>query len=332
MPVKTGILSFAHMHAAGYGAALKALPESDFVGITDPNAARGQEWAERYEVQFFAEPEALLEQVDAVVVCTENVLHRPAVELAAAAGKHVLCEKPLATTRADGEAMVAACRAAGVQLMTAFPCRYAPAFAQAAQRVAAGELGAILALAGTNRGRNPGGWFVDPALSGGGTVMDHTVHVADLIRVLTGAEFESVYCELDTVFTPDLPVEDCGILSMKVSSGAIATLDCSWSRPQSWPTWGDVTLTAIGAGGNLFLDLFSERVDYYRNDPPGYQYAGYGYNMDEGMIADFVRCVASGEPVPISGVDGLRALEVTLAAYESARSGAPVAVEHSALS
>jgi predicted dehydrogenase len=331
MAVKTGIISFAHMHAAGYAPHFKTRPESELVGIADADPARGKAMAEQFEVKYFDSTEALLAEVEAVAVCTENALHRPAVELTAKAGVHVLCEKPLAASREDAVAMVAACSAAGVQLMTAFPCRFSPAFAAALGRVEGGELGRILALCGTNRGRNPGGWFVDPALSGGGTVMDHTVHVADLIRTLTGEEIEEVFCEYDTVFTPGLPVEDCGILSMKLTGGAIATLDCSWSRPPSYPTWGDVTLSVIAEGGNLFLDLFSERVDYYRTDPDSYTWAGYGFNIDGGMVADFLHRVQSGEPMWVSGVDGLRALEVVLAAYESARTRQPVKVERSSV-
>ena len=327
MALRTGIISFAHMHAAGYAPHFKT--GSELVGITDADPERGRRMADQYSVRFFDSAEDLLAEVQAVAVCTENALHRPAVERAAAAGVHVLCEKPLAPNREDALAMIAACREAGVQLMTAFPCRYAPAFAEALARVQSGELGRVLALAGTNRGRNPGGWFVDPALSGGGTVMDHTVHVADLIRVLTGEEFETVYCEMDTVFNPELPVEDCGLLSMTLTGGAIATLDCSWSRPPSFPTWGDVTLAVTAEGGNLYLDLFSERVDFYRCAPRDYVYAGYGFNLDGGMVTDFLRCVESGEPVWVSGEDGLRAAEVAVAAYESARSAAPVSVERS---
>lgn len=317
------------MHAGGYAPHFKS--GSELVGITDADPERGRRMAEQYECRFFEAAEDLLAEVQAVAVCTENTLHRPAVELAAQAGVHVLCEKPLAPNREDALAMIAACRAGKVQLMTAFPCRYAPAFAEALARVQAGDLGRVLGMAGTNRGRNPGGWFVDPALSGGGTVMDHTVHVADLMRVLTGEEFETVYCEMDTVFTPDLPVEDCGLVSMTLTGGAIATLDCSWSRPPSFPTWGDVTLTVIAEQGNIFLDLFSERVDFYRCDPRSYVYAGYGFNLDGGMVADFLRCVESGEPVWVSGEDGLRAAEIAMAAYESARTAQPVKVERAAV-
>jgi predicted dehydrogenase len=137
----------------------------------------------------------LLADVDAVVVCSETCVTGRLWKRAARAGKHVLCEKPLATTPDDARAMVAACDKAGVQLMTAFPCRFSPAFEQLAEAVRRGDIGNVLAVRGTNRGRCPGGWFTDPALSGGGAVMDHTVHVTDLLRALLRSEPAEVFCE-----------------------------------------------------------------------------------------------------------------------------------------
>lgn len=327
MPIKIGLLSAAHLHADFYAPALQALPSAELVGLYDQETARGESFAQRYGIEFFPERAALLERVQAVVVTTENAGHREAAVAAAEAGVHVLCEKPIATTRSDAEAMIAACRQAGVQLMISFPCRYAPAFVEARKLVQSGEMGKVLAMSGTNRGRNPGGWFTDPDLAGGGTVMDHTVHVVDLMRVLTAEEVVEVFCEKDTVFTPDLAVEDCGLVSLQFSGGAFGTLDCSWSRPPHYPVWGDVTLNVIAEGGNLFLDLFSEHVDVYRNADASYSWLDYGHDVNQALLGDFLRCVEQGQPVPISGEDGLRALEVALAAYEAAREGRPVEIE-----
>ena len=324
MAVKIGFLSAAHLHADAYAPALQSLPAAELVGIYDDNADRGRDFAERHDVRFFAQREGLLEKVEAVVVTTENAGHHDATLAAAAAGVHVLCEKPIATTRGDAQEMIAACTQAQVQLMISFPCRYSPAFLEARKLVESGELGKILAMTGTNRGRNPGGWFTDPALAGGGTVMDHTVHVVDAMRALTGDEVVEVFCEKDTVFSPDLAVEDCGLVSVRFAQGAFATLDCSWSRPPNYPTWGDVTLNVIAEGGNLFLDLFSEHVDAYNSAEASYAWLDYGYDVNRALLSDFLACVAEGRPVPITGEDGLRALEVALAAYVSAEQGRDV--------
>ena len=106
--MKIGLMSFAHMHADGYLPLLLSAPGVQVMGAADDDAARGRERAAHHGVRYFETYAALLaERPEAVVVCSENARHRAHVELAAAAGAHVLCEKPLAPTRVDAEAMVA---------------------------------------------------------------------------------------------------------------------------------------------------------------------------------------------------------------------------------
>ncbi len=130
--------------------------------------------------------ELLAQGVDAVVVTSENARHRALVEQAAAAGAHVLCEKPLATTWEDGLAMRAAADAAGVLLMVAFPVRFAGTFARLSATKRAGRLGEVLSVRGANNGMLPltRSWFTEPELSGGGAIVDHVVHIADLLDAL----------------------------------------------------------------------------------------------------------------------------------------------------
>jgi len=320
MAVKIGIISFAHMHAYSYAECLKALPEVGFVGIADDLPERAEEVAAKFGVKVLPEDD-LLSEVQGVIVTTENVLHREKVTRAAAAGVHVLCEKPLAPNLEDCQHMIDACQAAGVQLMQAFPCRYGPAFKQALEMMRAGEVGNVIAIKATNRGRNPGGWFVQPEFSGGGAVMDHTVHIVDLVRAFTGDEFATIYCERDRFFRSDIHCEDAGLLTMTLRGGAFVTLDCSWSRPPHFPVWGDATMYVVGSKANVDINLFIERLDVYRNEDRSYVWEPYAYSPDMGLIEDFVRCVATGEPVPITGEDGMKAVEVVIAAYESARTG-----------
>jgi predicted dehydrogenase len=326
--VKVGIISFAHMHAYAYAQALMGRTDATLVGIADPDAARGQEMAARFETAYFPATEALLGAgLDAVIVTAENVHHRPLVEQAAAAGvRAVLCEKPLATTEADARAMIAACAARGVRLATAFPCRHAPAFQRLRAQVQAGAVGEVLAVRGTNRGSMPGGWFVDRALSGGGAVMDHTVHVADLNRVLLGREAVDVSAEIGSGFYHQ-DWDDTGFLTIGYGGGVFATLDTSWSRPKTYPTWGDVTLQVVGTGGVLDLDLFAQSLAHYDDASGRLSWPGWGSNPDAGLVADFLRLARGGDaPDLATGEDGLRALQVALAAYRSAETGQPVAV------
>jgi len=194
------------------------------------------------------------------------------------------------------------------------------------EQVKSGAVGKVLAIRGTNRGSNPGGWFIDPALSGGGAVIDHTVHVADLNRVLLGTEATEVYAEIGNGFNHQ-DWDDTGFLNISYGDGVFATLDTSWSRPKTYPTWGDVTLQVVGTKGVLDLDMFAQSVSEYNDTKGSVAWPFWGSNIDAGLIADFVKLTA-GEDVPriATGVDGLRALEVALAAYRSAKAGEPVAV------
>ncbi len=317
------------MHAASYASALAASPDATLVGIADPDPARGRAMAARYGGAYFDSEAALLGQkLDGVIVTSENIHHRPLVEQAVAAGvKAILCEKPLATTLEDARAMVTLCMSSGVRLATAFPCRYAPAFQRLRERVQAGAIGEILAIRGTNRGSMPGGWFTDRALSGGGAVIDHTVHVADLNRVLLGREATAVQAEIGSGFYHQ-EWDDTGFLTIKYDGGVFATLDTSWSRPKTYPTWGDVTMQVIGTGGVLNMDMFAQNLVHYDDNAGRIGWAHWSSGMDAGLVADFLR-LAAGEDAPAlaTGEDGLRALSVALAAYRSAETGQPAAVE-----
>ncbi|GAB4459412.1 MAG: Gfo/Idh/MocA family oxidoreductase [Armatimonadaceae bacterium] len=325
--IKFGILSAAHLHADSYVAQLRHLNGVRLVGIWDDNPDRREQKAAEYACAAMPDVDALLEQVDAVIVCAENVFHRPLTEQAAQAGKHVLCEKPLATTPEDARAMVETCARAGVQLMTAFPCRFSPAFVQLKAMVENGEIGEVLAVRGTNRGRCPGGWFIQKHLSGGGAVMDHTVHVTDLLRALLKTECKTVFCEADNRLLHG-DFDDTGFLQMTFDNEVFATLDASWSRPKSFPTWGDVTLCVVGTAGSVELDMFAQESVLYSDQTGSVSYQGWGSNIDDGLVRAFLHAVRSGEEVPITGVDGLRAVEVVAAAYESVSTHQPAPVRH----
>jgi predicted dehydrogenase len=323
--VKIGMMSFAHMHAEGYARCVNELPNAELVGVADDNHARGESMAAQFNTRFFADYDSLLNAgVDAVVVGSENIKHRKLVERAAAAGKHVLCEKPLATTMEDGRAIIAACRENGVKLQTALPVRYAPPMAGLKEIVDSGRLGTILSISGTNRGQNPGGWFTDKSPSGGGAVMDHTVHVVDLMRWLTGAEIVEVYAEIDNLVSHK-DYDDTATLTFTFDNGIFGTLDPSWSRPKSFPYWGDVTMEVVATDGVVGVDTFGRQVlNLYSDKEMRHSWQHWGGDMDLALMRGFINAIANDTSVEITGEDGLAALEVALAAYESAKRKEPV--------
>ncbi len=316
--VKVAMLSFAHLHAIGYATILKALPGVEITVIADDNAERGQQFAQMFETQWVPSiDEALAMDIDCVVICSENVNHKPMTLAAAKAGKHVLCEKPLATTVEDAQEMIAACEEAGVKLMTAFPVRFNSSIVALKDAVHSEHFGATLTVMGRNPGTNPGGWFVDPALSGGGAVIDHTVHVVDVLRFIYGAEVTEVYAQSGNKLAGGVS-DDTGLLMFKLSNGVPVSLDTSWSRPSNWPIWGGVTLDVIGEFGVLFANAYNNNYDLAETTTPSYTWQAVEHTGDPEMVTAFIDAVRNGTDVPVTGVDGLRALEVALAAMKSA--------------
>ena len=333
MSVRVGLVSFAHVHAPAYAGVLRDLAAADFVGIADEDAGRGTEAAEQFGVRFFDRAATLFEEIEAVVVCSENKNHSRDVIPALTSGVHVLCEKPISTTVEDARAMIQASENSGSQLRTAFPVRYLPSVARARELVRGGALGRVLAVNGTNHGQNPGGWFLDPELAGGGAVMDHTVHLADLLHWMLDVEVKSVYAEVDSFFGAQ-GTDDAAILTLELqggsyADGAFATIDPSWSRGDGYPTWGDVTLRISGTSGVLDVDPFAQPLRMFDHETGAPSWSYMGEDMDALMLADFLRGVAEGVPAGASGLDGLRTLEVVLAAYRSAEDHEPKRVEQS---
>ena len=327
-PIRLGFFSFAHMHATSYARSAQSMPGVEIAGIYDDHPAKGEEWAEKLQTRFFASADELLaENLDGAIICAENVNHRLLVEACAGRVKAILCEKPIATTIADAQAMIDICAKTGTKLQIAFPVRYSPAIRRLKDQLDGGSLGEIYSAKCTNHGSMPGGWFIDQKLAGGGAVIDHTVHVIDVLRWLWGAEVTEVYAEIgDSLLHPDLGIDDAGLLSFQLSNGVYGTLDTSWSRPKSYPTWGDVKIEVLGANGLIRTDAFAQHIAVSSDAAGKTQWAGWGSNADAGLVADFVGMIREGREPSITGYDGLKALEVALAAYESARVGKPIAI------
>ncbi len=328
--IRIGVLSAEHVHAAAYLEILASMPGVALVGLWDDDAERARAAAASVGIPAIPSAEALLEGVDGVVVTSANSRHRRLTELAAAARVHVLCEKPLATSVEDAEAMVEACSRAGVRLMTAFPMRWSPSCRALASMIRDGSVGDPLFLEGANNGKMPNDlapWFVDPELSGGGAVTDHVVHLADLYRWMLGTEVVEVYAVANRILQERFPdVETGGLVSLRFATGALATIDCSWSRPRSYPTWGGMSVDVIGTGGAIHVDAFRQRLALYGAPDAGVSWLSWGVDADRGMLEEFAAVVRENREPAVSGVDGLRAVEIVQAAYRSIRAGAPVAV------
>lgn len=322
--VRIGVAGLAHIHVAGYLQMLSEHPGAVLAGLWDEDIARARGLAERFHIPAYERLEGLLGQgLDLMVVCSENTRHLTLVLQAARAGVHVLCEKPLGTDLDEMKAMIDACRAGGAGLMTAFPNRYVQDIARARALVRGGALGELRAVKATNKGKMPGGFFIDPALSGGGSLMDHVVHVADLMNWFLG-DIPQWVCALGgTVLHPELTVDDVSMVHFGYPCGVTVTLDSSWSRSEKFPSDRNLTLDLTGTQGNLAVDIVTDHSRVLSDLADREVYVDFGENKVRRMLYDAVDRVGKGEEFAVTGEDGLRAAAVALAAIASFRSGRP---------
>lgn len=302
------------------------LPMVELVAVADTIPEQAEEaWrALPEEVAILESVDDLLarDDVDAVVICSTNAYHREHAEAALRAGKHVLLEKPLATNLADASALLELAAAKGLSLTPTYPCRFDPRAVDAKRRIEAGQIGRILAMHATNHlKKTPEGWFVDPLLSGGGTIMDHIVHGIDLMRWFGGREVVEIYAEAATLARPGLGVEDVAMLVLAFDGGAIGSCDPSWNRPLKSVNWGDVSVRILGTKGALEFDLtgqyFTRTLD--AGEEGGVVQVQFGDNMNELLMKEFAEAVLAGRKPSVTDVDGWQGVACIEAAYKSAR-------------
>lgn len=321
------LLGCGHLpHARSYAGALMRGRGSRVTGVYDPSVELARPLAEEHGVRFDIDPERLLDRLHptAVVVCSATDRHRELVELAASRGLHVLCEKPLATTVADAEAMVATCQRYGVQLHTAFVSRFYPSLRHARDVVARGELGRVRGLVGGNRGRPPlhphyPSWITEPGPAGGGALIDHSVHVLDAMRFVTGLDAREVLAETGNLFT-ETEVEDSALVSVVFDGDVPASIDPSWSVTPESPWDYDFYLRVLGTEGSLSIATGRESLAVSgQHDGRTHQHVPFEPDIDQAMVAAFVHSIREGRVLDpcATGEDGLRAVEVACAAYAS---------------
>jgi predicted dehydrogenase len=331
------LLGCEHLpHARSYARALQHSEIGRLVGVYDASAELGGPFAEEVGVPFTTDAAALLDRLHpaAAVICSATDRHRELVELAAARGVHVLCEKPIATTVSDAEAMVAACHDNGVQLHTAFVSRFYPALIQVRDLIAAGEIGQVRGMVGGNRGRPPlppryPPWITDAEAAGGGALIDHSVHVLDAMRFVAGLEAREVLAETGTLFV-DIDVEDSALVSVVFDGGVPGSIDPSWSVPPESPWSYDFYLRVLGTDGSLAIATGRESLQVSgRYGERTHALEPFEPDIDLAMVKAFVHSVAAGRVLDpcATGEDGLRAVEVACAAYASVEAEQFVATE-----
>ncbi|MES2460176.1 MAG: Gfo/Idh/MocA family oxidoreductase [Armatimonadota bacterium] len=263
------------------------------------------------------------DEVDAVEICTPHHLHAEAVIAAAQAGKHILCQKPLARTLEECDAMIAAAEAAGVILFYGETNRTLPAAVQAKLVIAEGRIGTPVGIQARAAYWQGGEymttqWRYDPAITGGGQLLDGGIHAVDLMLHI-GGPIAAVSCNT-TRFRPELGGEDTAVVNVRFSEGPLGSLFTSqaagvWLPEASFIAFGtEGAITLGGTGGALVL---------HRSDLPDRRQVLLEKNGDAFavMIGRYLDTLFGDIENPSPASAGRENLSVVLAAYEAARQG-----------
>ena len=240
--------------------------DAELTALCDPSEAARSKASEVTGVAAtFADAETMLDHadIDAVIIATPNVFHAPLARAACAAGKHVLCEKPLAMNVAEAESMLQAAEDAGVRHMTAFTYRFVPGFRYAAKLVADGAIGEPRVLHGRRIYGDEVGthlrWRQHKSLAGSGVLGDFLSHRIDLAQTLAGA-MTSVCCDL-RIFEPErggepADVEDWVSMLAHFETGASGMLEASRvGTGHAKGSTGPETMELLGTAGGVVYDL-----------------------------------------------------------------------------
>jgi len=321
----TGFMGSAH--ADGW-----AQTGAKIVGFVAETVQEAEPLAAQYGAAVYKNLSALHQDVDVLDICTPTHLHYEQVLLAAEAGKHIICEKPLALTVEQGQAMLAACRRAGVRMLVAHVVRFFPEYAQAKAIAANGDVGRIGVVRltrGSYRPKKPvGNWFLDESRSGG-IILDLMIHDFDYARWVAG-EVERVYAKKLSTAPPEAGV-DYALAILKHRSGALSHVAGAWAYPP--PTFR-TGLEISGDGGviqfesdatapiqNLIRKLDANAPDVALPSSPTLE------SPYTTQIKEFYAALVEDHPARVSAEDGLAAVQIALAARQSAQTGQAVKLE-----
>lgn len=290
------------------------------IAVTDIDPAAAKAAATEFGLTTYPDAATMFREagLDAVSVCTPPAGHIDAAVLALRAGVPVLCEKPMARTVAECDAMIMAAEQSGTLLTVGHCHRFQPQIEAMKSLIEAGRIGTVLTF--RNRFSGPldnveSRWFSQPDIAGGGVLMDTSVHSIDIFRYLVG-EIDHVVAVTATTATdrgPALQVEDSAVLAVRSVEGVLGVIEASWRTAP-----GEASVSVSGTGGRLDLDYATSVLSLVGPDgsvmevevPPGNRFVL--------QARSFLDCIANGTQHRVTAADGARAIALLAKAYASA--------------
>ena len=345
MSIKVGIIGCGKIARVRHIPEYVANPHAEVSGFYDINLARAEELAEKYGGKAFASYEELLAdpEIEAVSVCAANHAHAEITIAALKAGKHVLCEKPMAVTLEECEAMVAAAKESGKYLMIGQNQRLAKAHAKAKELIEQGAIGKVLTFRAIFGHGGPETWSIDPGSNvwffdktkaAMGAMADLGIHKTDMIQYVLGSKIVKTQAVLTTLDKRDatgglIGVDDNAICIYQMENGVIGTMTASWTYYAA----EDNTTVIYGTKGELRLyddpkysvqqiNADGTRIDYQID-----QIQTNDNQTASGIIDLFVERLVEQKEPEISGENVLHAMKAVFASIESSAKGCAVEVK-----
>ena len=329
-----GVGNIAPVHAA----AIRATPGCELVAAATRDPARGQAFTAQYGGAWHADYREVLARadVDAVTICTAHDLHAPLTQAAAAAGKHVWCEKPMATTVAECEAMLTACEQAGITLGVVFQSRFEPLTLKLKALIDSGRLGRLVWVSASTLWHRDDAyyasraWRTSPAQSGGGVLINQAIHALDLLVWLAGLP-AAVTAQARTL-AHAIEVEDAVQALLTYPDGKLGLVQATTAAYPGYPE----RLEFFGTNGSAVYHKGLGRLEWHLQEPreAGSEEAaissGAARPMDistaghTAQLQDFVAALRERRQPLLDGREGKRSLQLVEAIYQSARAGQPV--------
>jgi predicted dehydrogenase len=309
------------------------VPNGRLVAIADVALERARQTASELEIEnFYSSLEAMLEckGLDAVVIATPDKFHPAAVKLAAAAGKSILCEKPLALNLADAHESLQAVSKAKVYFQVGFMRRYDPAYAAAMQRIEAGEIGTPVVFKSIGRDKD------GPPISSyqlninGMLFYTNTIHDFDLARWLMQDEVSEVHAYATVAIRPEVAQFGdavASVVNLKFKQGAIGNIESHAQAAYGY----DVRTEIVGSKGSIMVGSLHQTPATFLTTHGSTQLLADHFLSTFAKaylaeIRDFVDCIVHGRPPRVTGDDGLKALILATAAENSHLQAKPIKV------
>ncbi|MFN7927358.1 MAG: Gfo/Idh/MocA family oxidoreductase [Blastocatellia bacterium] len=332
-PIGFGIVG-GGMIGKVHAEAINAIPGTNVAAVYGRNAVRVAELADKYQAQGYTDYEAFLAHpgLDIVNICSPSGLHLDHGEAAAAAGKHVLVEKPIEVNLARADALIAACEHAGVQLGVIFQSRFLPAVQKIKAALDAGKLGKlILGDAYVKWYRAPeyyqDSWHGTLALDGGGALINQAIHTVDLLRWMMGP-VATASAMKKALRYPQIQGEDTLVGNVEFQNGALGVIVATTSVKPGFKR----RLELSGERGTIVLDgdeitvweiegetsaaESAEQLTDGSSNPAAISTEGH-----RRQIADMLQAVRENRAPIVDGHEGRKSLEVVCALYQAAEEG-----------